>query len=79
MSVGFGYNLPLLFSKFISLYYLGFDHKDSAKKRLSEENTNIFAFLSVSFLSKSSTIQNKITFIFIAEVQPILNGVKDND
>ena len=33
--------------------------KDSAKNRFSEGKENIFSFLSVRFLSKSKTIQNK--------------------
>ena len=33
--------------------------KDSAKNRFSEGKENIFSFLSVRFLSKSRTIQNK--------------------
>ena len=48
--------------------------KGSAKNRLSEGKENIFSFLSVRFLFKSKTIQNKghKTFIFIVEMQPTL-------
>jgi len=38
--------------------------KGSAKFRLSEENTNKFAFLSVRNLSKSSEMPKKKTFFF---------------
>ena len=52
--------------------------KDSAKNRFSEEKENKLSFLSVRFLSKSKTKQNKSpkTFIFLVEMQPILS--KDN-
>ena len=46
--------------------------KVSAKNRLSEEKAKSFAFLSERFLFKPKTIQNKIRFIFIVEVQPNL-------
>ena len=46
--------------------------KVSAKNRLSEEKAKPFAFLSERFLFKPKTIQNKIRFIFIVEVQPNL-------
>ena len=46
--------------------------KVSAKNRLSEEKAKNFAFLSERFLFKPKTIQNKIRFIFIVEVQPNL-------
>jgi len=44
--------------------------KGSAKFRFSEENENIFSFLSVRKLIKLSKIQNKFVFIFIFEMQP---------
>ena len=49
--------------------------KDSAKNRFSEGKENIFSFLSVRFLYKTKTIQNKkgTFYIFIVEMQPILS------
>ena len=48
--------------------------KDNAKNRLSERNGNLFTFPSVRILSKPRAIQNERpeTFIFIAEVPPVL-------
>ena len=45
---------------------LQFEYKDSAKHRFSEEKENELSFLSVRFLFKSKTMQNKSpkTFIF---------------
>ena len=47
-----------------------FGSKDSAKNRFSEEKENKLSFLSVRFLFKSKTKQNKSpkTFIFFVEV-----------
>ena len=47
--------------------------KDSAKNRLSEGKESLFTFLSVRFLFKSKTIQNKNRqiCIFIVEMQPV--------
>ena len=52
-----------------------FGNKDSAKNRFSEEKENKLSFLSVRFLFKSKTKQNKSpkTFIFFVEMQPILS------
>ena len=49
--------------------------KDSAKNRFSEGKEKKFSFLSLRFLSKSKTIQNKTpkTFVFIVEMPPILS------
>ena len=49
--------------------------KDNAKNRFSKEKENKLSFLSVRFLFKSKTKQNKSpkTFIFFVEMQPILS------
>ena len=53
--------------------------KDSAKNRFSEEKENKLSFLSVRFLFKSKTKQNKSpkTFIFFVEVPFIGSWWKD--